>query len=84
MENYMKNAGRPGDHLDQTPCLNPHRKNPFSVGTLFGEKTNVFKKTVLGTEERSVLFRSLRPSLSKVFFQYVVLLFGLHCWWSFG
>ena len=24
--------------LDQTPGFNPHRKNPFSVATLFGEK----------------------------------------------
>ena len=32
-----KNAAHAGYHLDQTPGLNPHRKNPFSVATLFGE-----------------------------------------------
>ena len=36
VEIYKKNA-RAGYHLDQTPGLNPHRKNPFSVATLFGE-----------------------------------------------
>ena len=39
MEIYTKNAPRAGYHLDQTPGLNPHRKNPFSVATLFGERS---------------------------------------------
>ena len=38
VEIYRKNAVRAGYHLDQTPGLNHHRKNPFSVATLFGEK----------------------------------------------
>jgi len=38
VEIYRDNAGRPGDHLDQTPGLNTYRKNPVSVATLFGEK----------------------------------------------
>ena len=37
VEIYRKNAGRPGDHLDQTPGLYCYRKNPFSVATPFGE-----------------------------------------------
>ena len=40
VEIYRKNAARAGYHLDQTPGLNPHRKNPFSVATLFGELLN--------------------------------------------
>ena len=27
----------PGEHLDWTPGFNTHRKNPFSVATLFGD-----------------------------------------------
>ena len=38
MEIYRKNAGHPGDHLDQTPGLYCYHKNPFSVATLFREK----------------------------------------------
>ena len=38
MEINRKNAARAGYHLDQTPGINPHRRNPFSVATLFGEK----------------------------------------------
>ena len=38
VEIYRKNAPRAGYDLDQTPGLNPHRKNPFSVATLFGGK----------------------------------------------
>ena len=41
---YRENAGRSGYHLDQTPGLNTYRKNPFSVATLFGEKTRVWTK----------------------------------------
>ena len=38
VEICRKKAVRAGYHLDQTPGLNHHRKNPFSVATLFGEK----------------------------------------------
>ena len=37
VEIYRQNAARAGYHLDQAPGLNTHRKNPFSVATLFGE-----------------------------------------------
>ena len=37
VEILRKNAARPLPHLDQTLGLNTHRKNPFSVATLFGE-----------------------------------------------
>ena len=40
MEILKKNAGRPADHLHQTPGLYCYCKNPFSVATLFGEKTH--------------------------------------------
>ena len=33
-----KNAAPASAHLDQTPGLNTHRKNPFSAATLFGVK----------------------------------------------
>ena len=37
VEIYRNNAAHLSAHLDWTPGLNTHRKNPFSVATLFGE-----------------------------------------------
>ena len=44
-EIYRENAVRDDRghryHLEWTPGLNPDRKNPFSVATLFGEKIKI-------------------------------------------
>ena len=38
VEIYRENAGRPGDHLNQTPGPNPHRKSPSVWPHCLGEK----------------------------------------------
>ena len=44
VEIYSKNAGRSGDHLDQTPGLNPHRKNLQGGHSVWGKMKPPIKK----------------------------------------
>ena len=69
MEIYRKNATRASYHLDQTPGLNCYGKNPFSVATLFGEKTPDMPLTIVDIQRLILLIKltlECFPSLSNM------------------